>query len=509
MSEAVNVNTGGGIPRIQMDVGGQTRYATYSAGSGTSSLTFSYTATPGDLDLDGITLQTPLQANGGVLTDLSGNVMTDFSYSLPNTSGVKVDYPSLSMDFVADSDGRFTVNGTVYNDLNSFITAASVNFFRPSIATYYDSGGILRTASTHTPRIDYNPNTLSVRGLLIEQGRTNQAIYSDQFQQAAWVKTQSSVTSNAAISPDGTSNADFLIPDTNNALHSVSSGALTATAGNTHTASIFAKANGYGYVTVEIIENATSHKATFNLSGCSLSNSSGITNNFTQTINNGWCRVGISAPVSVATAQVRYYASNNTSFSAFAGDASSGIALYGAQFEISPNMTSYVPTAASTVGRNSEGFSLPGGAWLNGAEGTIVGEAEVDNFLHTDFGYTLFALTNGTAQHFVWGFIRSTTQDARGEAVTAASQVANFVTGDSFTAFTPGRIAMAYKTNSFAISGLGNPTTNDSGGTSPTLNLLVIGTREVAATNKLHGHARKISYYPQRAPDAQLPLLSQ
>ncbi len=43
-SEAVNVT---GTPRIAVDVGGVTRYATYTSGTGTSSLTFTYTMVAG------------------------------------------------------------------------------------------------------------------------------------------------------------------------------------------------------------------------------------------------------------------------------------------------------------------------------------------------------------------------------------------------------------------------------------------------------------------------------
>lgn len=116
MSESVNVT---GNPRISVDVGGQARYATYSAGTGTSALTFTYTMQPGDLDLDGVSLSSPIDLNGGTIKDLNGNDAA-LTFTVPNTSNVKINYPSLGMDFVADADGRYTLNGTVYNDLSSF-----------------------------------------------------------------------------------------------------------------------------------------------------------------------------------------------------------------------------------------------------------------------------------------------------------------------------------------------------------------------------------------------------
>ena len=56
VSEPVTVT---GTPRIAVDVGGVTRYADYTAGSGTSTLTFSYAVQAGDFDANGITLVSP------------------------------------------------------------------------------------------------------------------------------------------------------------------------------------------------------------------------------------------------------------------------------------------------------------------------------------------------------------------------------------------------------------------------------------------------------------------
>lgn len=79
-----------GTPRIAIDVGGTTRYATYAAGSGTSSLSFSYTVQPGDFDANGIVITSPLDLNGGTLTDLAGNPPAALTFTVPDTSAIKV-----------------------------------------------------------------------------------------------------------------------------------------------------------------------------------------------------------------------------------------------------------------------------------------------------------------------------------------------------------------------------------------------------------------------------------
>jgi hypothetical protein len=79
-----------GSPRIELNIGGNTRYAEYVIGSGSSVLQFSYTVASPDADNDGISMVSPIQLNGGTLKD-SQNEMASLSYSVPNTSTLLVE----------------------------------------------------------------------------------------------------------------------------------------------------------------------------------------------------------------------------------------------------------------------------------------------------------------------------------------------------------------------------------------------------------------------------------
>jgi len=48
-----------------------------------------------------------------------------------------------------------------------------VTFTRASTATYTDAGGTIQTAAVNQPRWDYDPVTHALKGLLIEEARTN------------------------------------------------------------------------------------------------------------------------------------------------------------------------------------------------------------------------------------------------------------------------------------------------------------------------------------------------
>ncbi|MFL5785770.1 MAG: hypothetical protein ACJ76H_14225, partial [Bacteriovoracaceae bacterium] len=78
-----------GSPRLALTIGASTVYADYVSGSGSKSLTFSYTVANGDTDTDGISVSSSLDLNGGTiqfdLTDVSTTL------SIPSTTGIKID----------------------------------------------------------------------------------------------------------------------------------------------------------------------------------------------------------------------------------------------------------------------------------------------------------------------------------------------------------------------------------------------------------------------------------
>jgi len=72
-NQNVTVITTGGTPRLLLETGATDRYATYTSGSGTSTLSFSYTVQAGDLssDLD-YQSTSALELNGGTIRNSSG-----------------------------------------------------------------------------------------------------------------------------------------------------------------------------------------------------------------------------------------------------------------------------------------------------------------------------------------------------------------------------------------------------------------------------------------------------
>jgi len=95
LSEQVTVDTTSGTPQISLDIGGETKYAVYQSGSGSSSLLFRYTVSSSDVDVDGISINS-LSVTGGTIQDAAGNNLNVTLNSVGNTSSVLVGHGSAS-----------------------------------------------------------------------------------------------------------------------------------------------------------------------------------------------------------------------------------------------------------------------------------------------------------------------------------------------------------------------------------------------------------------------------
>ena len=145
-----------GTPRIQLDIGGVTRYATYTGGSGTSALTFSYPIVAPDFDRNGISIISPIDLNGGTIKDLNGNDAT-LTFTPPNTSGVLVQsyqtaFTTSPIDSSNEAAASFNITGAP--------SGATYNY------TITSSGGAGSVTGSGTISADPQPVTgVNVSGL--------------------------------------------------------------------------------------------------------------------------------------------------------------------------------------------------------------------------------------------------------------------------------------------------------------------------------------------------------
>jgi Bacterial Ig-like domain (group 1) len=129
-----------GLPRLAIVIGSTTRYANYISGSNSSSLLFRYTVVTGDVDSDGIVLNSPVGLNGGSIKDTSliDGVM---SFTSPSTSGIIVGATTPTiLSVTPPSAGTYTTGQNV--DFTVNFSEPVVVTPPPRIAIALDSGTV-------------------------------------------------------------------------------------------------------------------------------------------------------------------------------------------------------------------------------------------------------------------------------------------------------------------------------------------------------------------------------
>ncbi len=393
LSENVTVT---GTPRIAVDVGGNIRYAAYTSGTGTNALTFTLSPTIGDVDLDGITVSSPIDLNGGTIKDTAGNDAT-LTFTPPNTTGIKVNYPSLGIDFTNGTSGRYTLNGTVYNSFSSFLTASGGTFARSSIATYFDSTGTLQTASANTPRFDYDPVTHAAKGILIEEQRINRLLNSSNFNGAGWNRTDLTVDN---IGPhiwglqkvtEGTAGTASLRQNVIGAF----------TAGADVTGSFFVAKGTTDWIVVKMNDGGGGEVANFwfNLTTGSLGTVTKTGGNneartITQVSANVY-RVTVTFLPNAASLNRGLIISSASANGSLTPVASAEYYVSYAQLEQGRFPTSYIPTTSVAVTRAMDTLNIPTGSWYNASQGTM--SVRVDDSRPAGLGIWASLGTPGTA----------------------------------------------------------------------------------------------------------------
>ncbi|MGM0934062.1 MAG: MBG domain-containing protein [Bacteroidota bacterium] len=164
-NENVNVT---GTPQLAITVGENTRAATYQSGSGTSALVFGYTVQAGELDNDGITIET-LVANGGSIEDTATNDADLTLNSVGTTTGVLVEAIEPVITSVAvPAIGSYSEGQNI--DFNiTFSEAVNIITIGGTPQLTIDIGGVTRQASY----IMGSGNTVVAFRYVVQAGETD------------------------------------------------------------------------------------------------------------------------------------------------------------------------------------------------------------------------------------------------------------------------------------------------------------------------------------------------
>jgi hypothetical protein len=142
-SESVTVT---GTPRLALIIGSTSRYANFVSMSDSKTATFRFTVTVdyNDVDLDGISVLSPLETNTGTIADLATNAMTVFSFTPPTTTSVNVYQPPSApiIDSITANNTSLTIyftagasNGSVISNYKYSLNSGAFTALSPTDAT--------------------------------------------------------------------------------------------------------------------------------------------------------------------------------------------------------------------------------------------------------------------------------------------------------------------------------------------------------------------------------------
>jgi hypothetical protein len=396
--------------------------------------------------------------------------------------------------------GTPTIGDSIYLwgaqlEQRSAVTAYTVTTTQP-ITNYIP---VLLTAQAGQARFDHNPTTGESLGLLIEEQRTNLFTYSSDFSNAAWAKTNMSVSANTNIAPDGTLTADTI---------------TSLADGN------------FGVNQSQVFTNATAYTASA----------------YVKYIDNPWCRVNIAnvggAWINIQTGQVGTVLSYALSATitavgnnwyritvTFNGDGTSyfvgfslsiadgsfvepvnkSMFLWGAQLELGAFATSYIPTVASQITRSADAATMTGtnfSQWFNQNEGTIYGEALTSA---TSGEKRIACISGGSVGNRLLDLYYNIPNT--GIAVYKSNDVSISTLG-TYNGVTT-KTAAVYKENDYAIcTNAATVFTDTTANLSNVIPSTTLGIGNIIGGGFTNGTIKKIAYYPSRLTNTELQAIT-
>jgi len=192
-----------------------------------------------------------------------------------------------------------------------------IDFTRTSAATFVNSSGNI--ASTPQSR--------------------NLLTFTQEFANAYWSKTRSTITANTTTAPDGTSTADTLNEDsTASSTHPVSVAVTLAAAA--HTLSLYVKASGRSWVQLNLLSTANAF-ANFNVATGALGTVGSAATATITSVGNGWYRCTMTATTGAGANTVAIYPTSADNTVSFTGTGIASLFIWGAQLEQASSATDY------------------------------------------------------------------------------------------------------------------------------------------------------------------------
>ena len=398
-----------------------------------------------------------------------------------------------------------------YKEYNDYFFNKEFDFSRGTSATYVAKDGLIASAASGVPRIDFTNDTKG--HLLLEPSRTNVITYSNGFDDLSWQKTAVNVTANAGISPDGTNNAYLIEAQSNISNHRTRK---TGGPNNTVSVSIFAKKGTTDYAYFFCGGGSKHFAAIFDLSDGSVTDTntqaSGtiLTSASSISLGNGWYRLQVSGSFTTPPGNrigiVPYYQSTivGTPDTSWLGSGES-IYVYGAMEENDSYPTSYIPTTVATSTRNADVCNNSGSAQdFNDSEGVLYAEIAA---LADDATSRVISISNSTTAERVQIAYQNVSNRIKvfvfsGSNGDSATLIYNSTDITDFV-----KVAVKYKSGDYAlwVDGIEVQTKTDA--FTPT-GLTELAFDDGNGNNDFYGKVRNVQVFTEALTDSELQELT-
>lgn len=403
----------------------------------------------------------------------------------------------------------------------SYIPTIPTFSSRASTATFFNSSGVLSTASTNVARTDhkYIDGQWVEAGLLLEGASTNLHLNSGNLTGNNSATIEVSLSLQTVTNPiDGQTQVTQITDTAVNNTHFIQSSTITPDGSSDYTFSILAKAGTLSTCRIILTGGGvgTAVKMNVDLSDGSILSGSGTV----EDVGNGWYILSVTGTSTSSSALAsRIYTTDGTNVT-YTG---SGEYIYVAyrQLEKQSQRTSYIATTGSeetrsadvyttaTVTRSADVCEITGTAFsdfYNEEEGTVLLQHQILN----DFvGRTdrLFQFDDGGENERIQFDLGSASLEINFAVVNGGS--AQFYTEQEFLR-TSGinKIIGAYKANDFGATYNGATVDTDTSGTVPAVNILRLG-RKSDGSEQSNITVSKLIYFPRRLTNNELIKLTQ
>jgi hypothetical protein len=186
-------------------------------------------------------------------------------------------------------------------------------------------------------------------GKTVAKAEENLFLRSEEFDNAAWAKSNVTVSANTEVAPNGTSTADLILETATTGVHTVFVQTSITTQAEPLTWSVYAKAGfGRDWLRIDAFVGTSNFTYFDIVNGVVGTNASGNTATIVD-VGGGWYRCSISRTSGGANTSAGFAIASADGTVSYTGDITKGLILWGAQLEQRSSVTAYTPTTTQPI----------------------------------------------------------------------------------------------------------------------------------------------------------------